>query len=440
MESQVSGVRQRDDRRSRSALKGAFLAYFVDMFDIYLPIVVLAPALAYFVPEGVSLATTSLVGGSMFAATLLGRPVGAAIFGHLADTIGRKRTTQIAVAGFGVCTLLLGLLPGHETLGAAALVLFIALRFVDGIFLGGEYTAANPLAMESAPKHRRGVYSALINCGFPLAYATVSLVATVLLWWLPSGDLLSPYVQWGWRIPFFLGAAMSFGLLAYYHFVVDESELWKDAPKSKAPIADLFRRGNLRGFLQVFVLMTGLWLALQTVAAILPGELTGTLGLAPTSVTTILVVTYLLLIPTSLGIGALSQRIGRRRCLILLAVLMLTAGFGTYLTLLTRDGGDVLVITLLVIVTVTIVDVPFALMPAYINERFSLSVRGSGYGLAYSLSVVAPSLYSFYQLALGRIMPAQYTVLVLLATGAILILVGSALGPETKNVSLGADH
>src|SRR5688572_19754585 len=105
--------REEHDRRARSALKGAFLGFYVDLFDIYLPIVVLAPAIAYFVSPQLSTSAIAIVSASIFAATLVGRPLGAAIFGHFADTIGRKRTAIISVAGFGVATLLIALLPGY---------------------------------------------------------------------------------------------------------------------------------------------------------------------------------------------------------------------------------------------------------------------------------------------------------------------------------------
>ena len=159
--------------RARRAVRGAFLAFFVDMFDIYLPIVVLAPAIAYFVSPDMGDVAASIVGASIFAVTLIGRPLGAAIFGHFADTIGRKRTAMISIAGFGIATLLMALLPGYQYWGMVAVSLFIVLRFIDGIFLGGEYTAANPLAMEHSPREKRGFYSAVINSAFPLAYASI---------------------------------------------------------------------------------------------------------------------------------------------------------------------------------------------------------------------------------------------------------------------------
>ena len=90
-----------DDKAER-AVRGAFFGFFVDMFDIYLPVVVLAPAIKYFVSPDLSDSATSFVTGVIFAATLVARPVGALIFGHFADRIGRKEPTSMAVTGVGV--------------------------------------------------------------------------------------------------------------------------------------------------------------------------------------------------------------------------------------------------------------------------------------------------------------------------------------------------
>ena len=94
-----------EEEKSRRAIRGAFFGFFVDMFDIYLPVVVLTPAIKYFVSPDLCDGATALVAGMVFASTLVGRPVGALIFGHYADRIGRKRATLISVTGFGVLTL-----------------------------------------------------------------------------------------------------------------------------------------------------------------------------------------------------------------------------------------------------------------------------------------------------------------------------------------------
>ncbi|MQA06382.1 MAG: MFS transporter [Streptosporangiales bacterium] len=429
--------RDTNRRRARTAMTGAWLAFYVDLFDIYLPIVALAPAMAYFVPETMSEGGTALTTGAIFAATLLGRPVGAFLFGRLADTVGRRRTTLIAVGGAGVLTLLMAALPGYQVVGALAPAMFVLLRFVGGIFLGGEYTAANPLAMESAPKHKRGLYGGLINSGFPLANASVSLITLFLLWVVPAGAVGSPYVQWGWRIPFVLGALLSFGLVWYYRHSVTESEIFRTAKTTKTPIKTLFSRGNLPSFLQVFLLMSGFWLSLQPASAALPALLGGSVGgLSSTQTSLVLACSFLLLAPAQVASGVLSQKIGRRRFMIAAGVTITVGAAIAHIALVrlaaTGPGAAFALTAALIILVIG----PWGVLPSYINERFRTGVRASGYGLAYSTAVILPSFYAFYQAGLAITMPFEYTGVVLVVVGGLLVLVGGALGPETRDVDM----
>jgi MFS family permease len=415
------------------------MGFFVDMFDIYLPIVVLAPAIIYFVSPQMNEATTAIVNGSIFAATLLGRPVGAFIFGHLGDTIGRRRTTIIAVSGFGVATLLIAFLPGYAQLGITAAIIFIVLRFIDGIFLGGEYTAASPLAMEYSPKEKRGFYGALIMTGYPLAYAAISLITLVLVQLIPAGGLNSPYVQWGWRIPFVIGALMAFALVYYYVTSVAESEIFEAASESESeesgsPLIELFKGPNLSNFLQVFVLMSGFWLTLYTAAAMLPGLLTSELGLSPTNLTIALVVAYVILVGAYFVAGVTGQRIGRRLFLIAASVIMATVGTFVYYVLVGTAPQNLFTVIVLVTIITVLVTWVWALATVYINERFHTGVRASGFGVGYSLAVILPAFYAYYQSGLANIMPFKFTPLPLLVIGAMLILIGAVWGPETKDV------
>ena len=420
--------------RAKAAIRGAWVGFFVDMFDIYLPIIVLAPALIYFISPDLSPAATAIVGGSIFAATLIGRPIGALIFGHYADKIGRRRTTIISVTGFAVGTGLMAFLPGYQQWGIVAVVLFILLRFIDGIFLGGEYTAASPLAMEYSPKHKRGFYGALIMTGYPLAYAAISLLTLLLLQLIPAGDLNSPYVQWGWRIPFVIGSLMAFALVYYYVREVHESEAFEESGGSESPLKALFSGQNLWSFLQVFVLMGGFWLTLYTASAMLPPLLTDELGMSGTSLTITLSIAFLVLAGAYMAAGVISQRIGRRPYLIANAIAMGTVGTILYYLLISTAPESLFTIILLVTLIVVVVTAPWGLTTTYINERFQTGVRASGFGLGYSLAVIPPAFYAFYQAGLAGFMPFKYTPLPLLVLGALLMLIGAVWGPETRDV------
>jgi MFS family permease len=429
--------------QARRAIRGAWGGFFVDMFDIYLPIVVLAPAIAYFVHPQMDATTAAIVSGSIFAATLLGRPIGAFIFGHLGDSVGRRHATIVALLGSGVMTLLMALLPGYALMGISIVVVFIALRLVNGVFVGGAYTAANPLAMEYSPKEKRGFYGALIMTGYPLAYAAISLVTLILLQLIPAGDLNSPYVQWGWRIPFVIGALMIFALLYYYTTSVAESELFEAAAESEggggSPIIELFKGPNLWSFLQVFVLMGGFWLTLYTAAAMLPGLLTSELELSGTQLTITLVIAYLILAGAYITAGVTSQRIGRRTFLIAASLVMATVGTFLYYVLVGTTPQNFFAIIVLVTVITVLVTWVWALATVYINERFHTGVRASGFGIGYSLAVIPPAFYAFYQSGLANFMPFKYTPLPLLVIGALFILVGAVWGPETKDVDFEED-
>ena len=143
----AAGAADQIDARRRSAIKGAFFSEFIDMFDIYLPVVVLAPVLPLLQPQ-TSASTAVLLSSLVFVTTLLGRPIGALLFGMVADKLGRRRASIYSVSGFAVVTLLIAVLPDYQHAGAASYGMLVLLRFVDGIFLGGGYTGAIPLAME----------------------------------------------------------------------------------------------------------------------------------------------------------------------------------------------------------------------------------------------------------------------------------------------------
>ena len=101
--------------RRRRAIQAAFWSEFIDMFDIYLPVIVLAPVLGYFQPARLTAATAAILASLVFVTTLLGRPVGALLFGLLADRLGRRSASIYSVSGFAVVTLLIAFVGGHAT-------------------------------------------------------------------------------------------------------------------------------------------------------------------------------------------------------------------------------------------------------------------------------------------------------------------------------------
>jgi MFS family permease len=426
-----------DMTKVRAAIRGGMLAYFVDQFDIYLPIVVLAPAAIYFQSASLSASTTALLASLVFASTLVGRPLGAIIFGHFADTVGRKRTTLVAVGGFGTITLLTACLPGYETIGMWSVGLLIGLRFVDGIFLGGEYTTAVPLAMEWCPRHRRGLFASIITATSPAAYAMIAAVTLLMLELLPSAGLHSSYVQWGWRVPFLIGALLSAVLFRYYLKQVHEPPAELTGERYRLPFLRLVVRYP-KALAQVFVLMTGTWLATNMEAAVTPAQLKAHLELSSKQVTLTMLVINASAAVSYPFFGMLSQRIGRRRFYIGYGLTVLVLGSGSYSLLMTSNGGLGAALGWGVLIGVFTVGT-FGPIAAYLTERFPASIRSTGYGVGYSLAIVAPAFYQFYLRKLDTAVAAHLAPAILIALAGLLISLGGYLGPETKDVDMADD-
>ncbi|MBB4935292.1 MFS family permease [Lipingzhangella halophila] len=427
------------DPRAKRAVRGAFVGFFLDMYDIYLPVVALSAAMAYFVAPTMPKPTAAIVGSLIFVATLLGRPVGALLFGRYADRVGRKRTNLIAVSGFGTMSFLMAALPGYYEWGISAVILFIVLRFIDGVFVGGSYSASSPLAMEYLPRQKRGYWGAYIMVGFPLAFVAISVITLLTQQIAPVGGIDSAYVQWGWRIPFVIGGLISLIYVVWYAKNVDESELFRASGGTKSPLKTLFSGDSLKSFLQVFVLMSGFWLSLNTVSAIMPGLLADPVGLSGTESNALLGVAYLVLAGGYVAAGVVSQKTGRRPFLMVSGAAAAIIGTPLYYVLLTSPPDSTVLLIALVTAIVLVIVWFWGLATTYINERFQTGVRASGFGLGYSLAVIPPSFYAFYQSQLDRFMPFDLTVLPLLVVGGILVVIGAAIGPETRDVEFNVD-
>lgn len=421
------------ETKAKRAVKAACLGFFVDMFDVYLPIAALAPALDYFFPPNLSPVVESTVFFLVFAVTLIGRPVGAVIFGHFADTLGRRRTTLVSVGGFTVVTLLIAVLPGYAQLGFAVVVLLLLFRFLDGVFIGGEYTAANPLAMEYSPKQRRGLYGSLIHIGYPGALLVMSALTALMTVVFPADGADSAYARWGWRVPFLIGVVLSSGLFVYYLRKVPESDLWQSARKTRSPLRELTRGPDLRRLAQLFVVMSGAWLTLDATVGALPG-IVKVLDAEVSAVNTGTLVAAAVAVLVFPLLGLLSQGWGRRPTIALIGVLNAVPAAILYAALVGGGFRSSAGVVLLVAGTSFMGLLIWAVHTPYLVESFRTGIRSAGYGISYSLATVIPGFYSFYLLGLGKVMPYPYTPIVLLVLGGLLLVVGALMGPETKDV------
>lgn len=405
--------------QARNAVRGGLFGNFVDQVDIFLPVIALAPAAAIVLGPDAAAAQTGLI----FVATLFGRPLGAAIFGSLADRYGRTSTTKVAIAGIALTTLLIALIPNHDVGGAATLWAFIALRFLGGVFLGGEYSAAIPLAMEWTTPRRRGLLSGGIMAMSPLANAFIAGLTLVLVQVLGAEG----YAAWGWRMPFIAGALLAAAMLWYYAAGVDDSPVSTRSPRRTRPLRDILIGTFRRQLWQVFVLMTGLWLFTQMAIPVLTGMLREAPRIGPTAVPLVMLIATLASAASMLVSGAISQRAGRRRFFVAFgAVAIIAAPLSFTWALSSAGAGTVLAVTFLQLVTVS----AYGPVGAYLAERFPAAVRSSGYGVGYSLSIVVPALFPFWLPPLQSALGPVTAVAVVLAVAAALLVLGALLGPE----------
>lgn len=421
----------------RAALRAGVVGNFIDNIHVFLPVTALAPAMLVLAGPAATASTAALI----IVAMLLGRPVGGIVFGRISDRLGRTRTTRVAIGGTAACALAIAVIPSHDLLGGGTVALVLLLRFLGGIFVAGEYSAAIPLAMEWSPPRRRGLMSGLILSMAPWAQASIAFSVAVLL------ALLGPqqYAVWGWRALFVLGALLSLGMLLYYRrHVVDAPMPPRRAsvPRAGSTRSAPTLRGLLTGswapaFWQVFVLMTGLWLLTDTTVLLLTERLDQDSSLDPTAVPVVMGLASIAQALAMAAAGHLSTFTGRRRLLMIWGAAAAVAGPLLWWAAVSAStlAASAACAALLQVATVS----AYGPISAYLSERFPTALRSTGYGAGYSLSLVLPALYPFYVPALAPLLGRHGGVMVLVVLGGVLVVVGAALGPRLSPRELDAD-
>ena len=249
-----------------------------------------------------------------FAAGFFVRPFGALVFGRLGDMVGRKYTFLLTIVIMGASTALVGCLPTYETIGITAPILFIVLRLLQGLALGGQYGGAATYISEHAPEGRRGLYTSWIQTTATLGFFLSLLV--ILACRFAMGP--EQFDAWGWRIPFLLSTVLLL-ISVYIRLQLQESpefqEIKAAGQLSKAPLSESFGQwSNLKiVLLALFGAVAGqavVWYGGQFYALLF---LEKTLQVDPTSAQLVMAAALLIATPFFVVFGALSDRIGRKK-------------------------------------------------------------------------------------------------------------------------------
>ena len=306
-----------DMKRDRLVITASALGTVFEWYDFFLYGILAALIGRLFFPIDNPTAAT-LASLATFGAGFGVRPLGAMLFGHYGDRIGRKYTFLVTITLMGGATAAIGLLPTYAMAGLWAPALLVALRLLQGLALGGEYGGAAIYVGEHAPPHRRGEYTSWIQISVVGGFLLCLIVVLACRW------LLTPeqFDAWGWRIPFLLSLLM-LAISIYIRMQLSESPVFKalkEAGKvAKNPIAEAFSdRSNIgRVLVALFGVAAGLTVIYYTSQFGTLYFLTGTAGVSETAALIYLAVGALVAAPFYVGFGMLSDRFGRRRLLLI---------------------------------------------------------------------------------------------------------------------------
>jgi MFS family permease len=320
---------------------------------------------------------------STYAVGYISRPIGGVVFGWAGNKFGRKAVLLVTLLMMGVSSLAIGLLPTYDTIGVAAPLLLVALRFFQGMALGGDWAAAVLLSSESGSESKRGFNASFAQTG----PAAGTLLATATLWLVSTMSTSDEFATWGWRIPFVLSVLLVFVGMWIRRAVSEPASAAgasKRATPSSSPIQEVFR-SHLRSLLVAGGVRIGSDVLYAVVATFSLTYVSQVLKLPKsTALAGVLsgAAAQLFLIPT---FGALSDRFGRRSLYLAGIIAGGIASFAVFTLFNTRDAS---LIAIAVVLGMTAHSAMYGVQAALVVEQFDVRVRFAGSSLAYTFAGV----------------------------------------------------
>ncbi|MGH7650358.1 MAG: MFS transporter [Gemmatimonadaceae bacterium] len=398
-----SSIARAAPRGHRAAVFASFLGWTLDAFDFFLVVFTLTAIAKDFQKSDAEMALT-------ITATLAFRPVGAFIFGLMADRYGRKLPLMIDLVFFSIVEVLSGFAPNYAT--------FFLLRALFGIGMGGEWGVGASLAMEKAPSGKRGILSGLLQEG----YATGYLLAAVCYFFI--------FPHWGWRPLFFIGGVPAL-LALFVRYRVHESEVWE---RTRHKDWSSLGRGivsHWKLFLYLTVLMAGMNFVSHGTQDMYPTFLQRDWGFSPRGRAALTAFSMIGAIVGGISFGFLSDRVGRRRSIVLALVLAIV------MIPLWAFSQSVVGLVIGAFAMQFMVQGAWGVIPAHISELSPDSVRGFLPGFAYQCGVLLASSVGYLEALLAARTSYAHSMAIVALTVFLLAAIIAWAGHERLAVEFG---
>ena len=402
----VGGVTMKWTRSQKNVVVAAYLGWTLDAFDFFLMVFMFKDIAATFHVDVKNVVEATFL-------TLAARPIGAFVFGRLADRFGRKPTLMWNILAFSILEGASGFAP--------SLMSFLALRFLFGIAMGGEWGIGSALTFETIPARARGVVSGLLQAGYPSGYFVAS-IATYFF-----------YDSLGWRYMFLLGVAPAI-LVFFVRMGVDESPafLEKRIRKEQSNLLEVIGR-NWKIALYAIILMTAFnFFSHGSQDAYANLFLKVQHGFDTHAAATMTAIMNIGAIFGGIGFGWLSERIGRRRAIMLAAVLALPViPFWAF-------GSTPLILGIGAFLMQVSVQGAWGIIPVHLNELSPAEIRATFPGVVYQLGNFIASRNLPIQVAIAESYGNNYGLAMasVVGTVAVIIILMVAWGPERRGVPM----
>ena len=377
------GGRETSQVSIKRVAAASFVGTLIEFYDfgIYGFAAALVFGKIFFPALGTAAATVAAF--ATFGVAFVARPVGAVVFGHFGDRLGRKKTLVLTLIMMGIATVLVGFMPTTAQIGIAAPICLVILRIVQGLAAGGEWAGAVLFASESAPESQRGFWSMFASLGAGVAVALAP--ATFLL----SGAFMSneAFLEWGWRIPF-LSSLVLLVVGMWVRLSMEETPVFKAAAQSggivSIPFADAFR------FQYKEILLAGGMMILTFSfgylgVAYLTNYGVSVLQLPRTFVLSMSIAAGCVYTVGILCSGLLSDWVGRRTVVLAAAVLGVAWSLALFSVVLVSGAGQA-AYAVGVVGTLFVSGIALGPMSAYVSELFETRYRYTAVGFAYNIA------------------------------------------------------